>query len=80
MSSTPGLGISPKKEMETHSSILAWEITWTGEPVGLQSSGLKRVGHDSPHVALEETSYEMGSPSCVYLRSPVLGEILVSQW
>ena len=23
---------SPKKEMATHSSILAWEISWTGEP------------------------------------------------
>ena len=79
MSSTPGLGISPEKEMETHSSILAWEITWTGEPVGLQSSGLKE-SDTTEHVALEETSYEMGSPSCVYLRSPVLGEILVSQW
>ena len=25
------------KEMETHSSILAWEIPWTEEPSGLQS-------------------------------------------
>ena len=25
------------KEMATHSSILAWEISWTEEPVGLQS-------------------------------------------
>ena len=25
-----------KKEMATHSSILAWEITWTEEPGGLQ--------------------------------------------
>ena len=24
-----------EKEMETHSSILAWEIPWTGEPGGL---------------------------------------------
>ena len=23
---------SPKKEMATHSSILAWEISWTEEP------------------------------------------------
>ena len=27
-----------------HSSILAWRITWTEEPCGLQSMGLKRVG------------------------------------
>ena len=25
-----------KKETATHSSILAWEIPWTEEPVGLQ--------------------------------------------
>ena len=36
-----------KKEMPTHSSILAWkEIPWTEEPGGLQSMGLQRVGHD----------------------------------
>ena len=27
-----------EKEMATHSSILAWEIPWTEEPGGLQSS------------------------------------------
>ena len=30
-----------EKEMETHSSILAWEILWTEEPGGLQSMGSK---------------------------------------
>ena len=34
-----------EKEMATHSSILAWRITWTEEPSGLQSMGLQRVGH-----------------------------------
>ena len=29
-----------KKEMATHSSILAWKITWTEEPGGLQSMDL----------------------------------------
>ena len=28
-----------EKGMETHSSILAWEITWIEEPGGLQSMG-----------------------------------------
>ena len=28
-----------KKEMATHSSILAWRIPWTEEPVSLQSMG-----------------------------------------
>ena len=32
--------------MATHSSILAWRIPWTEEPVMLQSMGLQRVGHD----------------------------------
>ena len=35
-----------EKEMETHSSILAWKIPWTEEPGGLQSMELQRVGHD----------------------------------
>ena len=35
-----------KKEMATHSSILAWKIPWTEEHGGLQSMGLERVGHD----------------------------------
>ena len=34
-----------EKEMEAHSSILAWEISWTEESGGLQSIGLHRVGH-----------------------------------
>ena len=28
-----------EEEMATHSSILTWEIPWTGEPGGLQSIG-----------------------------------------
>ena len=35
-----------EKGMATHSSILAWEIPWTEEPGGLQSTGSQRVGHD----------------------------------
>ena len=31
--------------MATHSSILAWKITWTEEPGRLQSMGSQRVGH-----------------------------------
>ena len=32
--------------MATHSSILAWEITWTEETGRLQSMVFRRVGHD----------------------------------
>ena len=35
-----------EKGMDTHSSILAWRISWTKEPGRLQSLGLQRVGHD----------------------------------
>ena len=35
-----------EKEMATHSSVLAWRIPGTGEPGGLLSTGLHRVGHD----------------------------------
>ena len=35
-----------EKEMATHSSILAWKISRTEEPGGLQSMGSQRVGHD----------------------------------
>ena len=47
LGSIPGLGRSPgEMEMATHSSILAWKISWTEEPGGLQSMGSQRVGHD----------------------------------
>ena len=35
-----------EKGMTTHSSILAWEISWTEEPGELQSMGWQKVGHD----------------------------------
>ena len=35
-----------EKGMVTHSNILAWEISWTEKPDGLQSMGSQRVRHD----------------------------------
>ena len=35
-----------EKGMATHSSILAWRISWTEEPGGLQSPGPQRVSCD----------------------------------
>ena len=35
-----------EKEIATHSSVLAWRIPGTGEPVGLPSMGSHRVEHD----------------------------------
>ena len=35
-----------EEEMATHSSVLAWRISWTEEPGQLQSMGSQRVGHN----------------------------------
>ena len=35
-----------EKGMATHSSILAWKMSWTEEPGGLESMESQRVGHD----------------------------------
>ena len=43
----PWVGMIPwRRKWLTDSSILAWKISWTQEPGGLQSMGLQRVGHD----------------------------------
>ena len=34
------------KEMATHSSTLAWRISWREEPGRLQSMGSQKVGYD----------------------------------
>ena len=36
----------PLKEMATHSSTLAWRISWKEDTGGLQSTGSQRVRHD----------------------------------
>ena len=41
-----------EKEMATHSSVLAWIISGTGEPGGLPSMGSHRVGHDCIDLAV----------------------------
>ena len=43
---SPGQEDTLEKEKATHSSTLAWEITWTEELGGLQFLGLQRDGHD----------------------------------
>ena len=37
-----GWEYSLEEEMAIYTSILAWEITWTEEPGGLQSMGLQK--------------------------------------
>ena len=46
MDSNPGWENPLEKEMATRLSTLAWEIPWTEEPGGLQSTGSQRVKHD----------------------------------
>ena len=41
-----------KKEMATHSNILAWRIPWTEEPGGPWFMGSKRVRHERNDSAL----------------------------
>ena len=54
--SIPGLEDPLEEEMAAHSSILAWEISWTEEPGGLQSMGsqsrtqLSSYAHTQPEV------------------------------
>ena len=43
---TLGQKASLEKEMATYSSVLAWRIPGMGEPGGLPSMGLHRVGHN----------------------------------
>jgi len=44
--SIPGSGYPLEEGMVTHSSILAWKISWTEEPGGPQSMGPQRVSHE----------------------------------
>ena len=57
---SPGREDPLEKEMATHSSILAWEISGTEGPDRLQSMGSQRVGHDFP-------TFTSHSPYIIYL-------------
>ena len=50
--------------MATHSSILAWKITWTEEPGWLQSMGSQKVRHDP---ATNTTTTTLGVCVFVYI-------------
>ena len=51
-----------EKEMATHSSVLAWRVPGTGEPGGLPSMGLHRVGHDWSNLAAAAASILFHGP------------------
>ena len=52
-----------EKEMATHSRVLAWRIPGTGEPGGLPSMGLHRVGHDWSDLVTADVFLEL---SCIF--------------
>ena len=56
-----------EQEMATHSSILNWEIPWTEEPGGLQSTGSQRVRHD---LVIEQQDAKL-LQSCLTLCDPM---------
>ena len=39
---------SPGEENATHSSVLAWELPWTGKPGRLQSMGSQKSHQEMP--------------------------------
>ena len=43
----PGLGRSPGRGQDNHSSTLAWKIPWTEQPGGLWSMRSQTVGYNS---------------------------------
>ena len=57
-----------EKEMATHSSVLAWRILGTGEPGGLPSMGLHRVGHDWNNLAAAAARGEKVSQTSIHQR------------
>ena len=48
-----------EKEMATHSSVIVWRIPGMGEPDGLPSMGLHRVGHDWSDLAAAAAATEL---------------------
>ena len=60
--------------MESHSSTLAWEIPWAGEPGGLQSMGSQRSDTTERlhfHFSLSCTGEGNGNPlQCSCLENP----------
>ena len=52
-----------KEEMTTHSSILAWRISWTEEPSGLQSMGSQPLSALASSVSGSEGSAVTKGPT-----------------
>ena len=59
-----------KKEMATHSSILAWRIPWTEEPGGLQPIRSRTVGQDRAHAESKRLKSLLDFPVLFHQRVP----------
>ena len=68
-----------EKEMATHSSVLVWRIPGTGEPGGLQSMGLHKVGHDWSDLAAAAAVTPRTSKLPTWMRKDNQG-MLVPRW
>ena len=74
-----GWEVPLKKKMATHSSILAWRIPWTEEPVWLQSIGLQRVRQDWSDLAQHNHDTSKYFKNYIYL-CIWLHQVLVEAW
>ena len=61
-------------EMVTHSSVLAWRVSGTAEPVELPFMGLHRVGHDWSDLAAA-AAWRLWSFFGIVITSPTLSVI-----
>ena len=61
--SIPGLGSSPGGGYGNPLPNLAWEIPWTEEPGGLQSTGSQRVRHNRGDLAYMPRRYSTSFPT-----------------
>ena len=58
--------------MVTYSSILAWGISWTEEPGGLQSTGMPRVEHDWSHWTCIIVSFFTPEHKTIHTKKPLV--------
>ena len=55
-----------EEEMETHSSVLSWKISWIEVPGGLQSNGSQRVGHRWDACTFHQFLFILGLLHCYF--------------
>ena len=87
LGSIPGSGRFPGEWNGNHFSILAWRISWTEKPGGLQPMGSQRVRHDWSDLACMQAcsakhffhccrvSHNMNIPQFIHLTSNYNGNI-----